>query len=393
MAERIEFTTETWGDWKQRTEARRLRFALIMTGGTIVMVPNKKGILIPAENPQQLIRFATHLQDYADIEIIPLMNKDSSNMENNDWTTIAESVIARYHQYDGFLITHGTDTLAYTASAMRFALGKRLYNPVVFTAAQSPIIKDATDAVINLEDSVRILEELRRRQTKGVVVVAGRQIHNTVRVLKSDEVKYDFLRSPVTGPVGYTTAQGIHWERTKDLSFVRPGTDRSYLPFQRLRKRLRSGRWETNPNTEYMLKIPETSRFASGILSIRLEPNLGREALEDILLRPNKPFKAIILNTHGAGNPPDWSLDVIQKLLEQQIPVLITPPESGMGTAVVYATAAAAKEMGAIQTGDMVPPVISTKLSWLLAHNKSGLTDLDFLAREIPRNYFGEITE
>lgn len=388
MHERIEFTTTTWGDWKQRTKTRRLRFALIMTGGTIVMVPNEKGIRVPAQNPEQLIKFATHLEDSADIEIIPLMNKDSSNMTNVDWTTIAESIIERYHHYDGFLVTHGTDTLAYSASAVRFALGKRLYNPVVFTASQSPIIKDGTDAITNLEDSIRVLIELRRRQLAQVVVVADRQIHNAVRVLKADEVKYDFLRSPVTGPLGYTTSAGIQWNRIKDLIHVRPGSDHSYLPFQGLRR----GRWGTSEDKEYMHKIPETTRFTSGILSIRLEPNMGNEILEDMLLRTNTPSRAIIMNTHGAGNPPDWSLNTIKKLLRLGIPVLISPPESGMSTAVVYETAEAAKDMGAIQTGDMVPPTISTKLSWLLANNRSRLGDLKFLAREIPKNYFGEIT-
>lgn len=380
--EKIEFTTQTWGDWNRRTESRRLRFALIMTGGTIVSVPNKKGALEPAEHPEQLLEYAPHLLDDADFEIIKLMNKDSSNMDIHDWRTISSAVITRYNNYDGFLITHGTDTMAYSASAVRFALGKEIYNPVVFTGSQLPINQPRTDAISNLEDAVATLIKARRERTKDVFVVANREIHRAVRSIKVSEMRFDFIGSPVTGPFGFSTAAGINFIRFWDLARINPPEEHYPLPLG----------WKHNEETGQETSSVHLPKFNDGIVTIKLEPTTGASVLSQLLLVDRPPYKAIVLVTHGAGNPPDWSLDLVSKLAERKIPVIITPPESGMGTAIIYETARMAKELGAIHTGDMTPAAAQVKLSWLLSRSPKTKV-FEYVARNLAKNYFGEVTE
>src|SRR3989338_9113570 len=104
------FPLKTWKDWEMRKKAKRFRFAILMTGGTLIMVPNEHGALEPAKNPQDFIKYAKHLGEKADIEIFPIMNKDSSNMVSEDWITIAQAIAERQALFDGFIVTHGTDT-------------------------------------------------------------------------------------------------------------------------------------------------------------------------------------------------------------------------------------------------------------------------------------------
>ncbi|MDO8429481.1 MAG: asparaginase domain-containing protein [Candidatus Daviesbacteria bacterium] len=378
--EKIEFTTHTWGDWKRRTDSKRLRFGLIMTGGTIVSVPNEKGALAPAEHPEQLLKFAPHLLDEADFEIIPLMNLDSSNMRTVEWRRIASGVARRYNNYDGFLVTHGTDTMAYSATALRFALGEEIYNPVVFTGSQLPINQSRTDAISNLEDATATLIKARREQVSDVFIVADREVHRAVRSIKASEVRFDFISSPVTGPAGFSTASGISWAKPHDLDHVKP--PRRGLELSPRFTQNRSGKF---------IGLWEEPEFRSGIITIKLEPNTGSETLRDLLLVDNPPYKAVVFTTHGAGNPPDWSLDVVAKLAQRRIPVIITPPESGMGTAIIYETARAAVELGAIQTGDMTPSASQVKLSWLL-HRSPQDKVFEYIQKHLPRNLFGEVT-
>lgn len=359
---------KTWGDWVKRTQAKRYKFALLMTGGTIISVPNPHGALEPAKNPKELLKFAPHLLDKADLDIITLMNKDSSNMTVEDWKEIALAIIERYNDYDGFLVTHGTDTIAYSASAIRFALGDELYNPVIFIGSQLPINVERTDSVHNLEDALSTLIFARRNQLKEVFIVAGREVHRAVRAVKISETGFRFIDSPVTGNIGTSTAAGIEFHLSNTLK-VEPGPARQLLPL--------------NKN--------KSIKFDDRILTIRLQPNSGIQMLEQLFRQQVKfPFSAVVMISLGAGNPPEWSLTLLKSLIKRNIPVVIAPPETGMSTKIIYETAREAAELGAIQTGDMVPPAATVKLSYLLANQK--IKSLHDLKKLFAKNYCGEIS-
>jgi len=367
MATTGKLNLQTWGDWLKRTDSKRYRFALLMTGGTIVSVPNAHGALEPAKDPQELLRFAPHLLEKADLDIIPIINKDSSNMTVFDWREIVLGIIKHYNDYDGFLITHGTDTIAYSASAVRFGLGDGLYNPVVFTGSQLPINIDRTDAIYNLEDAMATLIYARENQLKEVFIVAGREVHRAVRAVKLSENAFRFIDSPAIGPVGISTAMGIEF-RPSTIFNVEPGSSDESLPL-----------------------LTKEITFDNRVLTLRLQPNAGVEMLEKLLeLQTNFPFSAVVMVSLGTGNPPQWSLPVIESLIKQNVPVVIAPPETGMSTKIIYESARLASEYGAIQTGDMVPPAATVKLSFLLPKIKDG--DMKELKKLFVKNFCGEVS-
>lgn len=358
---------KTWGDWIKRTQAKKFRFALLMTGGTIVSVPNPHGALEPAKNPQELLKFAPHLLEKADLDIIPVMNKDSSNMTVEDWKEIVLAVIKRYNEYDGFLVTHGTDTIAYSSSAVAFVLGDELYHPVVFTGSQLPINVERTDAVHNLDDAMNTLVYARKNQLKEVLIVVGREVHRAVRAVKISETGFRFVDSPVTGAIGISAAPEIEFHPGTTLK-VQPGRASQQLPLHK-----------------------KEVTFNNRILTLRLQPNSGVQMLEQLLgKREHFPFSAVVMISLGAGNPPQWSLPLIKSLIKKNIPVVIAPPETGMSTKIIYESARQAAELGAIQTGDMVPPAATVKLSYLLANPK--VKGLQKLREVFVRNYCGEVS-
>ena len=110
------------------------RMLLITTGGTIASVPTKEG-LAPDETNSNIKNALGALVADCEIDICPLFSIDSSNMQPEEWRKIAECVAQKHRAYDGIVITHGTDTMAYTASALTFML-RDLPLPVVLTGSQ-----------------------------------------------------------------------------------------------------------------------------------------------------------------------------------------------------------------------------------------------------------------
>jgi len=124
---------------------------ILATGGTIASIPSEEG-LTPALSADQLIEAIPGLWDICEIEAKSIMSKASSNMQPEDWITIAENVFCELENYDGFVITHGTDTMAYTASALTFML-QDIKKPVVITGSQIPLREKNSDAEKNILDA------------------------------------------------------------------------------------------------------------------------------------------------------------------------------------------------------------------------------------------------
>ena len=125
---------------------------LIATGGTIASKDCGNG-LTPCIDVNALIEYIPLVRQMCRINGISLMNIDSSNMSTNHIAAISECIKKHYNDYDGFVITHGTDTCAYTAAALSYQL-INLSKPVILTGSQLPIDADATDAVINLQNAI-----------------------------------------------------------------------------------------------------------------------------------------------------------------------------------------------------------------------------------------------
>ncbi len=311
------------------------KICLIYTGGTIGMERLLNGKLRPPDNPNDFLRVAPDLIDIVDFDLITLLNKDSTNVNPEDWKLIANEIYERRKMnYKGFVIAHGTDTMHFTASAVAFALGPNLNFPVVFTGSQTiPEILHG-DARINLMRACKVATTA----LAEVVISFGDYVFRGCRAQKKDERRFDAFESPSFSPIAFITEEII---------------------FSPLAKKKR--------------KCPDIdleANFAGEIIQISLIPGL-----EPSLLRPSLESgtcKGIILQSFGAGNVPNEGsfsfLEFINDAKQHNIPLIITsqfPANATLHTA--YEPGIKAVEAGAIPTGNMTSSCAAAKFRWVLA--------------------------
>ena len=128
------------------------RILLLGTGGTIACKRTDKG-LKPVITSDEILSYVPDSQSYCEIHSIQLMNIDSTNIQPCHWLAVEKAIEENYGQYDGFVITHGTDTMAYTAAALSYLI-QHSPKPIIITGAQKPIDMENTDARTNLADSL-----------------------------------------------------------------------------------------------------------------------------------------------------------------------------------------------------------------------------------------------
>ena len=128
------------------------RILLLGTGGTIACKRTDKG-LKPVITSDEILSYVPDSRSYCEIHSIQLMNIDSTNIQPCHWLAVEKAIEENYGQYDGFVITHGTDTMAYTAAALSYLI-QHSPKPIIITGAQKPIDMENTDARTNLADSL-----------------------------------------------------------------------------------------------------------------------------------------------------------------------------------------------------------------------------------------------
>lgn len=128
------------------------RILMLGAGGTIACKRTESG-LKPVITSDEILSYVPDSRSYCQIDTIQILNIDSTNIQPSHWLTIAAAIEEHYEQYDGFVITHGTDTMAYTAAALSYLI-QHSQKPIVITGAQKPIDMENTDARTNLADSL-----------------------------------------------------------------------------------------------------------------------------------------------------------------------------------------------------------------------------------------------
>src|SRR5579871_3823781 len=132
------------------------KILLLFTGGTIAQIYDPElGALRPAKTPEDILRLAPELKDNFHVDYKFIANIDSSNMQPVIWSKLAETINQEYDRYDGFVVTHGTDTISYTASALSFSL-TNLGKPIVLTGAHLHPDAAGSDAKNNLTNAFRV---------------------------------------------------------------------------------------------------------------------------------------------------------------------------------------------------------------------------------------------
>lgn len=151
---------------------------LFTTGGTVASLEGENG-LVPELHADDLLSYIPELNVRCRIDTKELMNIDSTNMQPEFWIDMANAIYEHYDQYDGFIITHGTDTMAYTSAALSYML-QDASKPIVITGSQIPISYSKTDAKRNISDAIRFACE----DIGGVYIVFDGKVIQGTRAIK-----------------------------------------------------------------------------------------------------------------------------------------------------------------------------------------------------------------
>ena len=184
------------------------KILMLATGGTIACEPSEDG-LVPKLSGEAMLERLGPLPCEADV--LELMNLDSSNLQPEDWETMARAVADAYDAYDGFVIAHGTDTLAYTAAALHQML-RNLGKSVVITGAQLPLAAEGSDGPLNLRDAFFVACE----GVPGVYVVFHGDVIDGARAKKMHTESFAAYAS-VNAPLARITPGGVMWREKRPL--------------------------------------------------------------------------------------------------------------------------------------------------------------------------------
>lgn len=163
---------------------------MVATGGTIASAETGEG-LAPQLTGEQLAGYVPQVAELADIDIVQPMNIDSTNMGPADWQRIGDAILARYEDYDGFVVLHGTDTMAYTAAALSYLI-QESPRPIVLTGSQQPMASPFTDARLNLFQSVIYAAD---PASRDVSVVFGGKVVAGTRARKQRTMSFNAFTS------------------------------------------------------------------------------------------------------------------------------------------------------------------------------------------------------
>ncbi len=314
-----------------------MKILLISTGGTIASQQSAEG-LVPMDQGEALAAQVPGIYQIADIDIVNVFSKDSSNIDPSDWAAIIKC-IRENPSYDGYVITHGTDTMAYTSAALSYVM-RDLEKPLVLTGSMIPISEPGTDAKRNLEDSFRFMEALLSKGQSGVsVTFAGKLIHGP-RAKKMSGKRLEAFKSVYYDELGVSEGQKVSLLKG-------PFIDRKTL---------------CNPVTG-----SEGIAFSKEVIPVKLFPGFRADYFDRIV--EMKP-KAIVVECFGLGGLPYMGEDLlpgIKKAVDLGIlPVITTQcPEGGVDLST-YDVGQKTLKTGAVSALDMGFEAIITKLMWLI---------------------------
>ena len=316
----------------------RARILIIYTGGTFGMSYDKDGVLTPFSFEYILDQLPT-LKNLA-LEItavsfeIPI---DSSNINPEHWQLISSVIYDQYNDHDGFVVLHGTDTMAYTASALSFMLDG-LNKPVIITGAQLPISEPRSDARENLITALDIAsaKELDDPIVPEVCIYFDYELLRGNRSKKVESMQFDAFDSGNYPPLAKAGVK-------IDYNFTA-----MHVPSKKATLNLRA-------------------TFETNIAILKLFPGINKNVVAAVMNTTG--LKAVILETYGSGNAPTlpWLMDELKNAIEKGI-IIVNVSQCPGGRVVQgrYETSKRLQQIGVISGLDMTTEAAVTKLMILL---------------------------
>jgi len=322
------------------------RLHLIATGGTIACIPSPNG-LVPGLGAKELLGYIPNGED---IGCTDLFSMDSSNIQPEEWQQMAMAVLEAREHCDGIVMTHGTDTMAYTASMLSFML-QNIDIPVVLTGSQHPIVRPDSDGRINLKNAVTAARSL----PGGVYIAFGDAVMMGCRAVKTRTTSLNAFES-----INYPYVGAVANDRF--ISLREPRALGEFSCFV-----------DIDPSVALIKLIPGTNPlFLESVAGCGLH--------------------GVVVEAFGLGGVHNFRRDhaeSLKKLIQQGIPVILASQcLYEASTPDIYEVSHSLREAGVISAGDMTTEAAVTKLMWVLGHTR----EMEEIRRMMNTDYCGEIT-
>lgn len=323
----------------------RKKILLLTTGGTIASNDKGNG-LTPVLSSEDFLQYVKEFETVCELVPEEVCSIDSTNMNADYWLMLVERIAQAYEEYDGFLVCHGTDTMAYTAAALSYLI-QNSARPIVLTGAQKSLLSEITDARKNLHDAIRCALDDR---SQGVIVVFDGKIIAGTRAKKTATFSYNAFSSinfPSIGKIQNDTV----------LYYFTQNQTEETVRFYR----------EMNPK----------------VFLFKLTPGVSEEIVPYIL----QMYDCIILEGFGVGGLPDNLMEAFVREMAHYRPhekVLIMATQvtyegSSMGTYVVGQRLKKEGGLPVLETYDMTLEAALTKMMWILGQKVTDWEEIERL--------------
>lgn len=309
------------------------KILFVATGGTIASKKTENG-LTPQITPEELLSYIPEVEKICEITAVHPFNLDSSNVVPENWSILVQVIRKHYDRFDGFVIAHGTDTMAYTAAALSYMI-QNSSKPIVITGAQRPINLDITDAKTNLSDSFYYACD---DASQGVQIVFDGKVIAGTRAKKVRTKSYNAFSS-IDFPY---------------LAVIQDSRILRYLPM-----------------LPYEKPVQFFEKLSDSVFLLKLIPGIQPVLLPAIF----EHYNAIIVESFGVGGIPASIKEAFYKLCQkypEKLIIMCTQVSHEGSDMTVYEVGHEMKKLcNVLESYDMTPEAVAAKTMWLLGNRSA----------------------